>query len=372
MKALRSLPLKRWWCATALLCAFPLTVQAGECDLIDELVKKYPRPVGMSIDDDFMKGGEAYSAGDVAKAIPHMTRLAAQGSTLAMRTLADIYHHRKGHENVRAAQCYYTAYLQAEKNEGRNKDVARAAAAGLFCKSPVISPRTLISDPQRGLGLASEMKEKSLLAARAWTQYICYSALPAPDADRAMKYLKEGLSHEGGEGAADPVSKRAIAYLKAEMDIKPGRFRRYDKDGAIKTFESAARAGDARAQYLLSEAYQGGAGAPHDKDKAHHWLKESAKNGHGMAQFALGGVYFYGMGGEDQDHAQALKWFARAADSRNFLGALFASGMYKHGMGVKASEEDARHWLERCRRLAGEKNGASCVEKFWEGFGVAR
>jgi hypothetical protein len=62
-------------------------------------------------------------------------------------------------------------------------------------------------------------------------------------------------------------------------------------------FRKLAQEGNQNYQYLLGRAYEGGVvGAPQEYGEAVRWYRKSAIQGNGMAQMALGMMYFDGEG----------------------------------------------------------------------------
>lgn len=91
-----------------------------------------------------------------------------------------------------------------------------------------------------------------------------------------------------------------------------------------------AEAGDHRAQYELGYCYEQGVGVAHDKIEAVKWYRRSAEGGYAPAQFVLG-CFHQGFGLLDYDHDQVLKWYGKASD-QGYAKAQFNLGCYyDHG-----------------------------------------
>ena len=120
-------------------------------------------------------------------------------------------------------------------------------------------------------------------------------------------------------------------------------------------------------------------------------LFESADQGYGKAQYALGVIYLYGNEYINKDVGKAVKWLTKAADegerrAQTLLGELYLDGdevhkdyykagvylekaaakghphsqfltgmIYATGMGRKADEETAKFWLN-CAAQRGDKD----------------
>lgn len=89
-----------------------------------------------------------------------------------------------------------------------------------------------------------------------------------------------------------------------------------DDAAAFRWFGRAAALGSADGMYHLANLYVFGLGVPKgetDPDqRAAQFYFEAARRGHAAAQHALGILYLTGKGVQ-QDQAEAVKWFRRAA-----------------------------------------------------------
>lgn len=107
-----------------------------------------------------------------------------------------------------------------------------------------------------------------------------------------------------------------------------------------------AGAGDLEAHVRLGDLYQRGDGVEQDDAEAVAWFHRAAEQGHGDAQFRLGFAYSNGAG-VALDYAEAVAWFHRAAEQGHdaaqwILGSLF----YFHGRGdLPRDDVQAAMWL---------------------------
>ena len=83
-----------------------------------------------------------------------------------------------------------------------------------------------------------------------------------------------------------------------------------DRERARYWFERAAAAGDANAQWALSQLLEGG--APSERAAARRWLTAAAQAGNDDAQFELGRRYLHG-DGVHRSSIAGIRWFALAA-----------------------------------------------------------
>lgn len=82
---------------------------------------------------------------------------------------------------------------------------------------------------------------------------------------------------------------------------------------------AVAEQGDADAQYIVANMYSSGQGADKDERKAVDWYRKSADQDNDLAQYGLGIMYEYGLGGLNKDANEAYEWYRRAADNGNYF-----------------------------------------------------
>lgn len=75
-------------------------------------------------------------------------------------------------------------------------------------------------------------------------------------------------------------------------------------------------------------------------------LKERAESGDSDAQCELADMYLDGFG-MDQDYAEAMKWYRKAAEQNNPTGMYNLGAMYYNGEGVEEDWEEAFKWYEK-------------------------
>ncbi len=119
----------------------------------------------------------------------------------------------------------------------------------------------------------------------------------------------------------------AFAAGSAEADFARGMaaFARGDMASAVRELEPAARADDARAQYLLAQIYERTGAPPKQRANAVMWYRRAAVNGIVAAMRRLGTIYRTGLGAES-DPVQAYAWYdlasARLGPYRGSFGRL--------------------------------------------------
>ena len=193
---------------------------------------------------------------------------------------------------------------------------------------------------------------------------------------------------------------RDAAVVQIDIDALVGEAKRIqrregmtDEDVlAFKLFHQAATTGHAEAQYLLSECYRYGYGIQKNATNELEWLVKSAESGFVQGQLDLGwrGItmgelpegcpaavtwylkaaaqgdiealnhlgecYFLGEGGVFVNHAEAVKWYRRAAE-RGHDGAQYCLGShYAGGKGVAQDYVEAVKWF-RAAAMQGHAEG---------------
>ena len=91
-----------------------------------------------------------------------------------------------------------------------------------------------------------------------------------------------------------------------------------------------AEQGDAKAQSALGFMYANGYGVQQDDAEAVKWYRKAADQGYPRAQSALGFMYDRGRG-VPQDDGEAVKWYRKAAEqgdagAQNWLGLTYWMG----------------------------------------------
>ena len=73
-------------------------------------------------------------------------------------------------------------------------------------------------------------------------------------------------------------------------------------------------------------------------------LRERAEAGDPKAQFELGFMYEYGVGGAPRDYAEALRWYRKAVELGDADARLSIGRMYFEGIGVTRDYAEAARW----------------------------
>ena len=124
---------------------------------------------------------------------------------------------------------------------------------------------------------------------------------------------------------------------RAADDIDEGlaAYHRGDYVSAFRELLYLSEQGHALARFHIGYMYFKGLGVPQDNAEAVKWYLKAAKQGIGNAQFNLG--FMYGSGwGVRRDDAEAFKWYLKAAE-QGLKAAQYRVGlMFALGRGVAA------------------------------------
>ena len=94
--------------------------------------------------------------------------------------------------------------------------------------------------------------------------------------------------------------------------------------------------GDRRAQFEVGVKYY----QAEDYKKALKWFKKSANQGHQVAPYNLGFMYYHGKG-VSKNLKKALKWYKKSSDAGNFKGQYQLALMYDFGRGTPKNYKKA-------------------------------
>jgi TPR repeat protein len=129
---------------------------------------------------------------------------------------------------------------------------------------------------------------------------------------------------------------RLAAGGDPEADIRAGQYAK-----ALAELLPAARAGDARSQYLLAALYANGNGVAQSTSDELQWLSKAAAQGYAPAQSDLGGLYLEGRE-VARDSRRAADLLQKAA-AQGYAGAFYNLGvMARDGIGAAADPARAR------------------------------
>jgi len=112
----------------------------------------------------------------------------------------------------------------------------------------------------------------------------------------------------------------------------------------IEEVKVKAEAGDAESEVELGLRYDKGAGVVEDHAEAAKWYRKAAEQNHAEAQYNLGVGYYKGEG-VAKDQAEAVKWYRKAAEQNDADAQYNLAICYERGDGVTEDWVEAYKWL---------------------------
>ncbi|MEE4217586.1 MAG: tetratricopeptide repeat protein [Xanthomonadales bacterium] len=146
-------------------------------------------------------------------------------------------------------------------------------------------------------------------------------------------------------------------------------------------YTQAAELGNAVAQYNVAMMYANGEGVNVDYQQAVYWFKKSAGQQFAPAQFRLGELYFFGMGGLPEETKTAGRLFKAAAeqgdpDAQVNLAILLGTGqvfpldreraLYWLAQAIEAGHESAHYYNELLLSSESGRLGLEAQESYWK------
>ena len=113
----------------------------------------------------------------------------------------------------------------------------------------------------------------------------------------------------------------------------------------IAKWKTAAKQGNAPAQFNIGLLHATGQGLRQDYGEAMKWYKLAAEQGNAGAQLNIGNMYAIGQGIE-QDYEEAMKWYKLAADKGNAIAQHNVGLMYATGQGASQDYGEAMKWYK--------------------------
>src|SRR6266496_1755078 len=115
----------------------------------------------------------------------------------------------------------------------------------------------------------------------------------------------------------------------------------------FKEIKAKAEKGDSESQLRLGAAFFfGHLGVEEDHAQAVKWYRKAADQNYAPAQSNLGGCYLGGQG-VAKDFAEAVKWYRKAADQRYAVAQYNLGVCYSRGEGVARDEAEAVKWYRK-------------------------
>ena len=157
---------------------------------------------------------------------------------------------------------------------------------------------------------------------------------------REAEAFLEVLYEQGRANAPNVLSARK----RLDESIKEGDIPPLLSD--IDLVEREALQGDDLAQYALGYIYFEGVGRPVDYKKALDWFMKSAQQGNIDSYVIIGGMYLLGFG-VSQDKPKASVYYKKAADKNDPRAQTSLGMMYENGDGVRQDYKEALKWYTK-------------------------
>ena len=182
----------------------------------------------------------------------------------------------------------------------------------------------------------------------------------ADQAKKAAEEQAQKTAEEKTKQAAEAAAKRKAEaqaawarYQEVEQWAQLAEDYYYGKNGKAKdpdkAFENAskaAKAGNARGQYLLGWCYELGFGVKKSYESAIEWFTKLAEQGYARAQCHLGYCYEMGQGVEQSDK-KAFEWYTKSAEQGEKIAQDNLGLCYEYARGVRRSYEKAVEWYTK-------------------------
>jgi len=184
---------------------------------------------------------------------------------------------------------------------------------------------------------------------------LCRTTLPAgPEKlfeDASRMFVRMKMRHQVVDESWNPLTAAEKKNMAQVVDM----------------FTNAANQGHAVAQYNLGCIYYDGSGVAQDYKKSARWIRKAADQGDAGAQISLGNRYYNGQG-VAQDMKEAVKWYCKAADQDYVRAQFNLKNMYSDGKGVTQDYKEAVEW----DRIAAVKAQFNLGNIYMQGIGVAQ
>jgi TPR repeat protein len=164
--------------------------------------------------------------------------------------------------------------------------------------------------------------------------------------------------------AADVADEQSAGLGVMFDDINPDRAIPACRDAVERSPE------EVRFAYQYARALAKSGGEENDAE-AVNWFRKAADLDHRLAMTFLGWMYAEGRG-VARDDAEAVRWYRKAAEKGDAFGGFYLGWAYRDGRGVTPDDAEAVRWY---REAADKGNGLAMAHLGWmyaEGRGVAR
>ena len=170
------------------------------------------------------------------------------------------------------------------------------------------------------------------------------------------------------------IDKRGEDYEAADRRFREGVHQHDAKEyeAAFESFLAAAQLGHVKAQFCLGKMYADGefyrvswaAGLKADHAEAFRWYQRAAEAGDPLGQLHLGLCYCHGRG-ITKDPSKGRKWLVLAAKPRNRVALFFLGNFYHLKWGAAKNDAKAYRWY-RMSASRGHQEAKKVLESWAE------
>ncbi|HEX8957462.1 MAG TPA: tetratricopeptide repeat protein [Burkholderiaceae bacterium] len=172
------------------------------------------------------------------------------------------------------------------------------------------------------------------------------SAPPASAQIESAGMLAQGAHQANAIAQLTAWARQGSAIAQRELALTYLNWPQHDVE-ARNWMQSAAKGGDADAQFMLAEAlYKGTCGFHADHAQAWAWYEKAALQNNGKASFMLARMAKYG-DGTAQSLQESIRWLQASSDQGNAQAMFLLSNAYSSGEGIARDDGKAREWLEK-------------------------
>lgn len=130
---------------------------------------------------------------------------------------------------------------------------------------------------------------------------------------------------------------------------------------------------DARAQIELARRHENGRnGVQQNNAEVVRWYRRAAEQGNARGQNTLGVMYLNGRRGLRQNDAEAIRWFRRAAEQEDPQGQANLGFVYENGRGIQRDYAKAARWYQQAAEQGNRQGQYSLGVMHGNGRGVQR
>lgn len=141
-------------------------------------------------------------------------------------------------------------------------------------------------------------------------------------------------------------------------------------EDAFGWYEKAAAQGHADAMAAVGSMYNYGWGVEQDYAKAISWYKQAIDKGSVLAERYMGEIYYFG-NGIDVDYAEAARWCELAAQKGDARAQYILAFIYEEGSGVTADRDKAIYWFRQAAEGGNADAQNNLAIYYHDGDGIA-